>query len=168
MYLKKTKIEDIDNIMEWVNDPIVLGKFANFNKISRKEEMLFLEKLIGSENDKTYSIFNDNKEYVGQVSINKIYWASNNGRLGITIHPKFRSDGYATKAIKEIIRIGFNKNGLHKLWVMLRTDNNKGIDLYESLGFRKEGILKDEYINPKTNEYIDMVRLYLLNNDDIK
>lgn len=162
MNIRPTTIDDIDKIMEWVNDPTVLEKFANFDPISRERELEFLKKLVVSKNDKTFTI-EDNGEYIGQVSINKIYWASMNGRLSITIHPNQRGKGMATEAIKKIIDKGFNEFKLHKLWLMLKTDNFKGIELYQSLGFQVEGVLKDEYIEPTSGKHIDMIRMYKLN-----
>jgi RimJ/RimL family protein N-acetyltransferase len=162
MILRKTELSDIDNIMAWVNDPIVLEKFANFNPVTREDELSFLEGLLSSKNDFTYTIIED-KSYVGQVSINKIYWAASNGRLAISIHPNQRRKGYATKAVNMLIDKAFNDINLHKLWMILKTDNIKGIELYKSLGFKQEGLLIDEYIDHKTNNHIDMIRLYKIN-----
>ncbi|CAG7579814.1 MAG: Spermidine N(1)-acetyltransferase [uncultured marine phage] len=165
MIIRPTILEDIDNIMGWVNDPIVLEKFANFKPVSKEDELKFLTDLLKSSNDKTFTI-EENGEYLGQVSINKIYWAAMNGRLAIAIHPNARGRGVATKAVQLLIEKGFNEMKLHKLWMILKTDNLKGIALYESLGFKVEAILKDEYVNPVTGEYIDMVRLYKINPND--
>jgi diamine N-acetyltransferase len=162
MIIRPTILEDIDNIMGWVNDPVVLEKFANFKPVSREDELKFLKELLVSPNDKTYTVEEDG-QYLGQVSINKIYWAAMNGRLAMAIHPNHRGRGVATEAIQLLIDKGFNEMKLHKLWMILKTDNIKGIELYQSLGFRVEAILKDEYVNPITNEYIDMVRLYKIN-----
>ena len=160
--IRPTTLEDIDKIMEWVNDPIVLEKFANFKPVTKNEELKFLTTLLESGNDKTFTI-EDNGFYVGQVSINKIYWAAKNGRLSIAIHPDARGKGYATRAVQKVIEKGFGEFGLHKLWLMLKTDNTKGIELYKSLGFTVEATLKDEYVNPTTGKYIDMIRMYKLN-----
>ena len=162
MKLRLTTLEDIDNIMGWVNDPEVLAKFANFSPVTQEQEYKFLESLLKSPNDKTYTVEKDDGKYIGQVSINKIYWPAANGRLSVVIHPKMRGSGY----IRDAIRLITNKAwelGLHKIWLMLRVDNIKGQELYKSLGFTREAILIDEYICPRTREYVDMVRMYKLN-----
>lgn len=166
MIIRHTTLDDIDNIMGWVNDPVVLEKFANFKSVSREDELEFLKTLLVSKGDKTYTV-EENGEYLGQVSINKIYWAAMNGRLAMAIHPNHRGRGVATKAISLLIDKAFNEIKLHKLWMILKTDNIKGIELYQSMGFKVEAILKDEYVNPITNEYIDMVRLYKINPNEI-
>lgn len=162
--LRKTTLNDLDHIMEWVNDPIVLEKFANFQTVTREAEAQFLQQLLKSKSDFTYTILSDGK-YAGQVSINKVYWAAKNGRLAIAIHPDFRGQGIATTAIQLMIDKGFQEIGLHKLWMMLKTDNIKGLKLYYSLGFTKEATLIDEYVDPVTNQYIDMIRLFKVNPD---
>jgi len=163
--LRPTALSDIDNIMEWVNDPEVLMKFANFKPVTREQELVFLANLIQSPDDKTFTVENEIGDYIGQVSINKIYWPAKNGKLALVIHPDKRGRGYIRSIIKLIIKQGFNM-GLHKLWLMIREDNIKGKKLYISLGFSLEAILIDEYIDPLTGKFVNMIRLYILNTQE--
>jgi len=164
--LRPTVLSDIDKIMEWVNDPEVLMKFANFKPVTREQELLFLHNLIQSPDDKTFTVENENSDYIGQVSINKIYWPARNGKLALVIHPDKRGQGYIRTIIELIVKQGFNM-GLHKLWLMIREDNIKGKKLYRSLGFTIEATLIDEYIDPLTGQFVNMIRLYQLNPKDL-
>ena len=83
------------------------------------------------------------------------------------IHPDKRGRGYIRSIIKLIIKQGFNM-GLHKLWLMIREDNIKGKKLYISLGFTLEATLIDEYIDPLTGQFVNMIRLYILNTQELQ
>src|SRR5262249_49168272 len=61
-------------VMTWVNDRDVMQYFANRQTpIAEDEERAYLKELLGSKADRAWSIFWSD-EYVGQCSINQIYW----------------------------------------------------------------------------------------------
>ena len=86
--IRPTTLDDVDGIMRWVNDPAVRLKFACWEPVSREEELRFLEGLLASPEDKTYTICAGDGRYLGQVSLNKIYWPAKNARLSIAIVPE--------------------------------------------------------------------------------
>src|SRR5437763_14085753 len=78
-------IEHLPHVMTWGNDREVMQYFANRQThISEEEEAGYLRTLLASSNDRAYSIF-DGDRYVGQCSLNAIYWPARNGRLFIVI-----------------------------------------------------------------------------------
>lgn len=162
LILKPLSTKDIDSIMLWVNDPEVIKNFQNFKKrITRSEELSFVKKLIASKNDRTFSIFEKNtKEYIGQISINQISWQNKLGRLSVFISRQHWGRGYGQEAIPLILKIAFKELKLNKIWLIVYAENKKGLHLYKKIGFKKEGLLKEEYFWEET--YHDMVRMALL------
>lgn len=159
--LEAIKDSHLPYIMSWINDKESLHYFATMQKeITEKEELEYLHKMMNSKNDYLYSMFNDQNEYIGQCSINQIYWPARNGRIFIYIKREFRLKGYGQDCINALLDIAFNGLNLHKLWLMVRS-NNKSQEGYKQMGFKVEGNLIQEY---KVNEhYYDMTRLYMLN-----
>lgn len=161
MHLKAIKDSHLPFIMSWINDKESLYYFANLKKeITEKEELEYLHKMMHSKNDFLYSMFNDNNEYIGQCSINQIYWPALNGRLFIYIKREYRLKGYGKDCINTLLDVAFNNLKLHKVWLIIR-NNNKSIEGYKQLGFKVEGNLIQEY--KVNNRYYDMTRLYILN-----
>ena len=79
-----------------------------------------------------------------------------------------RRDAWGRGIVKQAARLildkAFQEHGLHKVWLIVRADNEKGRHIWTSMGFRQEGMLRDEYF---VNErYYDMVRYGLLETDD--
>lgn len=161
LHIRPTKFEDIYEIMQWVNEAEVLATFANFKKVTLEQEAEFLLQLLKSKNDFTYTLEYEG-QYAGQVSINKIYWPSLNGRLALFIKKEFRNKGLGKEALQLIIEKGFQELKLHKLWLLVREDNLKAQKLYKESGFEQEAILIDEYIDPKSKKFIHMIRMYRL------
>jgi diamine N-acetyltransferase len=152
--------EHLAHVMTWVNDREVMQYFANRQTtITEDEERCYLEALIASKNDRAWSIF-DGDSYVGQCSINQIYWPARNGRVFIALRREMHGRGYGPRALEELVRLAWTELDLHKLWLIVRRDNKKAQSMYVRLGFEFEGVLSDEYCVGAT--WFDMVRMGLV------
>lgn len=157
--LEPLRVEHLPLVMTWVNDREVMQYFANRQvAISEDEERPYLERLIASKTDRAYSIF-AGSDYVGQCSINQIYWPARNGRLFVAIRKEAQHHGYAPIALRQLFELAFGAIGLHKLWLIVRRDNRTSQALYLKLGFDFEGVLLDEYC--VNGQFFDMVRMGL-------
>ena len=175
IYLNPLSVDDAENALTWVNDPEVTQYFANMQKkISLDEEREYILRLNHSQNDKAWSVFDKDcqlfdpgdpkswrDEYIGQCSINQIYWPARNGRIFLAIKKEFQNQGLGKQVIQGLIEKA-KELKLHKLWLIVRADNKKSQALYLKEGFDFEGVLKDEYF--VNGSYFDMVRMGLLLN----
>jgi len=151
---------DVDSIMTWVNRPEIVGNLAAFSgkPMTREEELAWVKRTIASS-DRVYSVFcTEDDRYLGQVGIHQIHTRSKVGRLGAVIAAKSEmGKGYGSAAIKAVMDRGFSELGLHKLWLMVFRTNERGLRLYNRLGFVEEGILREEYFHE--GGWHDMVRM---------
>jgi diamine N-acetyltransferase len=158
--LRPLSPSDVDHVMTWVNDHDVMAYFANRqSNITRDEELAYLTTLVASKNDRAYSIFADDA-YVGQCSVNQIYWPARNGRLFVVINKGAQGKSYGPEAVRQLLDVAWNDLGLHKLWLIVRRENRAAQAMYLKLGFDFEGVLTDEYCVAGT--YFDMVRMSII------
>ena len=164
-------MEHLPLVMTWVNDREVMQYFANRQtRISEEEEAGYLRTLIASRNDRAYSVFDAAGEpgpqaYVGQCSVNTIYWPARNGRLFVVVRREAQGRGYGPAAVRKLLDVAWGEEsagglGLHKLWLIVRRDNRDAQAMYLKLGFDFEGVLRDEYC--VAGRYYDMVRMSIL------
>lgn len=85
---------------------------------------------------------------------------NDNARLGIILKREARGRGLAAEALAGLMDHAFGAMGIHKLYLNVLTSNDKGIHVYEKMGFVKEGVLRAEY--KLRGEYRDMVRMSVL------
>jgi RimJ/RimL family protein N-acetyltransferase len=81
-------------------------------------------------------------EFIGDVSLR---WASKEwrqGELGYMLHPDHQGHGYATEAAREMLRLGFENFGLHRISAGCEPRNTGSIRVLERLGMRREGHLR--------------------------
>lgn len=160
--LRPLHMDHIGHVMEWVNDPEVMGYFAGCqNRISFDEERMYMESLINSNKDSVSSAFDaETGEYVGQCSINQIHWPSENGRVFLVVTKKQQGKGYAEAMLAKLIEIARDSIRLHKLWLIVREDNDKSLARFVRAGFRIEGVLRDEYL--VGGKYHNMIRMGMI------
>ena len=75
---------------------------------------------------------------------------------GLAIDPNYFGKGFGKKIMKEIIHFCKIK-GVLRIELSVAVHNKKAIQLYESLGFTKEGVLKKYTYLKSKNEFIDEV-----------
>ena len=163
--IRPLKLDDLDHIMSWVNDPEVVGRYSYFTEsFTRKHEEEWLKQKIQSKTDFFYAIENTESIYLGNCAIEKIHWPAKHGRLSITIGNKAeRGKGHGYRAINLLLDKAFNEHGLHKIYLIVTVDNPRGINLFKKCGFTEEGVLKDHYIID--GDYVDMFMMRILESE---
>ncbi len=164
-------VDHLPHVMTWVNDRDVMQYFAQRQeRIEEAEERRYLEALVASKTDRAFSVFESGHSgeaaedgadaYVGQVSINQIYWPARNGRVFLVVRKSKQGRGLGSAALRALVDHAFGEMDLHKLWLIVRRDNRSAQAMYLRAGFEFEGMLRDEYcVNGK---YFDMVRMAVL------
>lgn len=165
MRLRPIRLDDVDSIMEWINEPAVTRNFADMSKqITRDQELQFLEQMIASETDRLFAIEDDDGAYLGNAGVHKIYWPAKNGRVGLVIGRRdVHGKGHGQRALRLLCDMAFGELGLHKLWLIHFVDNARMHHIATKHGFVVEGTLRDEYFHG--GGYHDMVRMSLLEHE---
>jgi RimJ/RimL family protein N-acetyltransferase len=81
---------------------------------------------------------------------------------GLAIDPARSDQGYGTNMVKDIINYCLS-NGSTRIELSVSTANEKAIKLYEKLGFKAEGVLKNYCYLASEGRYIDeLMMAYLI------
>jgi RimJ/RimL family protein N-acetyltransferase len=102
-------------------------------------------------------------ELVGDVSL---AWRSaehRQGEIGYLLDPAHAGNGYATEAAREMLRLGFEELGLHRIIGKLDARNEPSARVLERLGMRLESrMLQNEFVK---GEWTDEVTYALLEHE---
>lgn len=166
VHLVPLSADHLPLVMTWVNDQEVTQYFAQRQeRIEEEEERGYLERLIASKSDRAFSVFagpdgpdgDSEASYVGQCSINQIYWPAKNGRVFLVTRRSMQRQGHGAAALAALVAHAFGPLDLHKLWLIVRRDNRRAQAMYLRAGFEFEGVLRDEYC--VGDRFFDMVRM---------
>jgi RimJ/RimL family protein N-acetyltransferase len=84
-------------------------------------------------------------EYLGEIVLDAIDLVVRSANLRLTMRPAYRGRGYGTEAIQLVLGMAFGGLGLHRVGLVVPAVNTRAKSLYENLGFRVEGRLRDAY-----------------------
>jgi len=125
--------------------------------------MTYLEKMYEKsiENkDVRQFIIKKGDEKIGYVGIYSIDPIHRKAEFGIMIDPKHQGYGYASTATRLAIDYAFATLNLHKLYLIVDCINEKAIHVYEKMGFKVEGVLREEYfVNGKFHD-VSMMSIF--------
>lgn len=168
-YLKTLKETDISQrYINWLNDPQV-NIFLSTRNIKQdfKSVQNYIRSFNGCSNKLLLGIFLKKTNFhIGNITFSPIDWMNNYSALGICIgDKKYWKKGLAREALIIAIKFGFKKLQLHRLEAGVNSMNKESLKLFQSLGFKKEGVLRQrDKIN---NTYLDGIYMGLLKSEKL-
>lgn len=163
VYLRGIERQDLPNLVRWMNDPEV----THFLFMGDKPAHLELvteewEKQIRSHDEVAFAIADSKKDkMVGWTGLYRINWISRHAEYRVFIGDKVCwNKGLGTEIAGLLIRYGFEKLNLNKIWLGVNTTHKGAVCSYEKAGFVREGVLRQEIF--RNNQYYDAVRMSIL------
>ncbi|MEV8378675.1 GNAT family N-acetyltransferase [Kribbella sp. NPDC056861] len=92
-------------------------------------------------------ILRETGQHVGEVTLFAHNVEHRTGELGFVFHPGFHGRGYAAEAAVELLRLGFEELGWHRIIGRLDYRNTGSAKLLERLGMRLEAhFVRNEFL----------------------
>ncbi|MFD1884310.1 GNAT family N-acetyltransferase [Paenibacillus wenxiniae] len=144
---------DMDNLLRWTDeqDAQMLMQWSGSMwqyPLQRHE----LQQYIEGANDPSHSdwliyavVERQSGKTIGHMALGRIDHKNRSARLSRVLvgDPAARGKGYGRQMVMEGLRIGFEALGMHRITLAVYDYNEQAAGLYESCGFRKEGLLRD-------------------------
>jgi ribosomal-protein-alanine N-acetyltransferase len=157
LLLRKASFADCDKFAEWESRKNVIQHFCidgvrdldritdEFHSLTHDDTRQWLTIL-----------FKETKQPIGRVGITGINEI--NDWMDLTIiyiaDEEMRGHGYGAEAIEGVLEYAFTTLDMHRVSLYHFLDDEVGAHLYEKLGFRREGIMKNA--GKKNTEYFDL------------
>lgn len=152
--------KDIGKKVEWINNDKV-NRFLHYDLPLDKDRTLnWYNKRINDSNrcDFTIEVIdNDTNIPVGLIGLINIDRSNKKAEFYITIgETNYWGKGIASKAAYDFIDYSFKKYDLNKIYLYTEEKNKSAQRLFENIGFKQEGLLKDDliYMGKKIDRYI--------------
>jgi RimJ/RimL family protein N-acetyltransferase len=85
------------------------------------------------------------------------------GEIGWSLHPDAQGHGYATEAARELLRLGFEELGLHRIAADADPRNTGSVRIMERLGMRHEADFRDVFF--LKGEWVDEIHYAILEDE---
>jgi RimJ/RimL family protein N-acetyltransferase len=99
--------------------------------------------------------------FVGNCGLIDIDWQNRSAEMGILIGEKqYWNQGFGSKAMRLLLKHGFENLNLHRLWLRVFETNQRAIRSYEKAGFTLEGKFREaQFLDGK---YVDVMIMSML------
>ncbi|MFI7428688.1 GNAT family N-acetyltransferase [Micromonospora sp. NPDC049836] len=148
--LRPHRADDLDDLLEFHGDPEVV-RFLPWPVRDRAATKAALTAKLGqaalTEPGQWLVLaveLRETKTVIGEILLK---WASaehRQGELGFAFGRAHQGKGYAGEAAAEMLRLGFEDLGLHRITAVCVDDNDSSVRLLRRLGFVQEGRLVDD------------------------
>ena len=146
LVLRPTGPRDADGMWEIVTDPESRRMAGTTRDWTRAEVDRWLAGVAASDERIDLAVTaNGSDEYLGEIVLEDIDAAVRSATLRLTMRPAYRGRGYGTEAILLVLDMSFDGLGLHRVGAVVPAINARAHSLYENLGFRVEGRLRDAF-----------------------
>jgi len=129
--------EDVTRYLYW--GPRSLDEVRH--QLERLKGMASIED--GSDALRLAAVVRDSGAMIGDVSLHSVNREHLQAELGFILHPDHQGQGYATEATAEMLRIGFEDLGLHRIYGSCDARNTASARVLERLGMRREAHFRE-------------------------
>lgn len=156
------RAEDAHLVLAWAGDRQVVRNFSFFERRADEERVrAYIREKLASDGDLVLRVHErKGGGYLGNVGLHEIDRTNRTARLGIILRREAWGKGFGQDALRTAIRLAFARLRCHKVFLNVFRTNRRAQRLYRALGFRREGLLREEY--RLRGSWIDLVRMGLL------
>ena len=155
---------DCEEVRLLHNDPATLVWLSNTQPVSKDEQKVWYTSLEQSMTSKRYvARGKTDSTLIGVFRFDKHDPKNMSAEVGLDIDPSMRRQGYAREIYLAMIPYFFSELSLNRLSLITLESNLPAISLYESLGFKREGVLRQFF--KRSEGYVDAFQYSLLASD---
>jgi len=163
--LKNIALSDATKISKWKSNPQLAKEImSSFQSIDIQAAEQWIIANTEHKNQELRGIYAKNEhaeELLGISRLMFVDYESKNAEFGIYLgEKKYQGQGVGGKALRLMLKIGFEELGLLKIYLKVAEKNKRAIKLYQKLNFIQEGCLKEHYYKNGAFENVIFMALF--------
>lgn len=136
MKLRELEYKDAPFMLEWMHDLSVVESLKrNFETKTLQDCLDFIDSSKSTDKNLHLAVVDSADVYMGTVSLKNI--TEMDAEFAIAVRKFAMGKGYSQYAMTEIIRIGFEKLKLNKIYWCVDPDNKRAIKFYDKNGYQR-------------------------------
>jgi UDP-4-amino-4,6-dideoxy-N-acetyl-beta-L-altrosamine N-acetyltransferase len=152
-------------LLKWRSDPSILAQLYSDRAPTPEEHRRWLARLRRDGTRREFVIvLREGARPIGTIGLSAIDAIHRKAEYGILIGEHDAEGlGFAREASEVLLRFAFRDLGLNRIYLRVFGGNRRAVALYERLGFRREGVLREDAW--KKRRRLDVLLMSLLRNE---
>ena len=142
--LRNLQETDLPTRVEWMNNPMVFQTMHFILPITLENTRRWFQKNQCSASRQDFVFEDSDGQVVAMGGLTNIDSSVNKAELYVFVAPHLQGQGFGQKTTRLMCEYGFNNLQLHKIYLFTNNSNIKARKTYEKVGFKLEGIMRDE------------------------
>lgn len=156
MYLRRLQYSDLEERVLWMNNPAIYSSMGFTPPISLENTISWYKKSVANNKRFDCAIVDENTVLLAMAGLTEIDDTCRKAELYIFVNPNRQHQGIGKKATYLLCKYAFSVLHLNKVFLQTNASNVAAQRVYESVGFKLEGIHREE--RKSAGQYED--RLY--------
>jgi len=138
--------KDLPKLRDWRNSDHVKRTTREYRLLNMFNQKSWFDSLHKSNPpcDIMFGVMNKKQVLIGVCGLTYINWKNRNSEISIYLdHKNWQRTKEARDVLKLLMTYAFEELGLHKIYAEIYNFVSDTVDLYKSLGFHKDGIIRD-------------------------
>lgn len=144
MKIRRLSEEDLKCRVDWMNNPRVYKNMHFTPPILLEKTIEWYRKNLFNDKRQDLVFEDDNGQLIAMGGLTSIDPSARKAELYIFVNPELLGRGIGTEATKLLCKYGFDNLHLHKIYLFTNASNIGASKTYIKVGFKLEGVLRDE------------------------
>ena len=144
LVISEISSKDLEDVRLLHNEPETLKWLSDSHTVTRDEQSKWFEGLVQSTTSTRYIARKKSEgSLVGVFRFDRLDRSNCSAEVGLDVSVQYRRLGFAKEIYETLIPYFFHEMSLHRLSLITLENNIPAISLYQSLGFMREGVLRE-------------------------
>lgn len=163
--LRALEEEDLPRTRAWVNDPEVARLVNRVTPVGSAAHREWFARVVSDPQQVIFAIdILADDRHIGNCGLTRIDSRVRKAELWMYLgDSSCWGKGYGTEACRALLRFGFERLNLNRIHLYTPAYNRRAAALYEKLGFKTEGVLRQDVF--QDGQYYDAVLMGLLRHE---
>ena len=137
---------DLERTRAWMNDPEVARLVNRVTPVTPPQHREWYQRLVTDERQVVFAVeVQPDGTHIGNCGLKGIDPRVHKAELWMYLGDRaYWGQGYGSEMCRALCRYGFERLNLHRIHLYVAEYNRAAIRLYEGVGFRTEGRLRDD------------------------
>ena len=149
LVLREYESEDWKEVLRYQGDPRHM-RYYRWSARDAEDVQRCVNECVARQAEEPRSMFQvaitlpaEGSRLIGSCGVRVNDFARHEGNIGYELDPEYWRRGYATEAASAVMRFGFERLGLHRIWAQCVANNHASAHVLEKLGMRCEAHFRE-------------------------